>query len=46
VTPKDHTNFLLVLAGYMTMLVVVFVLFFSTTYKRQVFVSVLSPPQP
>jgi hypothetical protein len=34
VTPKDHTNFLLVLAGYMTTLVVVFVLFFSTVFKR------------
>jgi len=34
ITPKDHTNFLLVLVGYLTLLVVIFVLFFKAKFKR------------
>jgi len=34
ISPKDHTNFLLLLAGYLTLLVVLFVVFFKTKFKR------------
>ena len=31
---KDHTNFLLVVAGFLTALVIFFIIFFRTKYKR------------
>ena len=33
-TARDHTNFLLVIAGYMSAISVIFILGFSTTFKR------------
>merc|ERR1712059_77657 len=33
-TAKDHTNFLLLLAGYITALCVTFIIGFRTVYKR------------
>ena len=33
---KDHTNFLLVIAGYLTSLVVIFIIFFTTKFKRTI----------
>ena len=33
---KDHTNFLLVIAGYLTSLVVIFIVFFTTKFKRTI----------
>ena len=31
---KDHTNFLLVIAGYLTALCLIFIIFFTTKFKR------------
>merc|ERR1711892_818205 len=33
---KDHTNFLLVIAGYLTTLCCIFIIFFTTKFKRTI----------